>query len=106
MRGKAAALLLILLTMFFVDLGRTQAQVAPQQLDISEVMVGLSPSTLAPTSQGFPVYTVGDELWAASQLGSSLRVSLSSPNFSSGNTLDPGAVALLHSFREADIGGN
>ena len=107
MRGKAAApLLLILLTMFFVDLGWTQAQVAPQQLDISEVMVGLSPSTLAPASQGLPVYTVGDELWAASQLGSSLRISLSSPSFSSSNTLDPGAVALLHTFRGADVGGN
>ncbi len=108
MRGRAAApLLLILLTVpFVVDPGRTQAQVAPQQLDITKLMVGLSPSTLAPASQGFPVYTVGDELWAASQLGSSLRVSLSSPNFSSSNTLDPGAVALLHTFRGADIGGN
>src|SRR2546428_10252450 len=92
--------------MFFVDLGRTQAQVAPQQLDISEVMVGLSPSTLEPASQGLPVYTVGDELWAASHLGSSLSASLSSPNFSSGTTLDPGAVALLHTFRDADIGGS
>ena len=108
MRGRdAVPLLLILLTMpFVVDPGRTQAQVAPQQFDISKVMVGLSPSTLAPASQGFPVYTVGDELWAASQLGSSLRVSLYSPNFSSSNTLDPGAVALLHTFRGADIGGN
>src|SRR2546425_5231024 len=69
-------------------------------------MVGLSASALAPASQGLPVYTVGDELWAASQLGSSLRVSLSSPSFSSSNTLDPGAVALLHTFREADIVGN
>ena len=105
MRGKAAALLLILLTILFVDPGRTQGQVAPQQLDISEVMVGLSPSTLEPASQGLPVYTVGDELWAASRLGSSLSASLSSPNFSSGTTLDPGAVALLHTFREADISG-
>jgi len=105
-RGRAAApFLLILLTMFFVDLGWTQAQVATQQLDISEVMVGLSPSTLEPASQGLPVYTVGDELWAASHLGSSLSASLSSPNFSSGTTLDPGAVALLHTFRDADIGG-
>src|SRR3989442_19938 len=68
-------------------------------------MVGLSPSTLEPASQGLPVYTVGDELWAASRLGSSLSASLSSPNFSSGTTLDPGAVALLHTFREADISG-
>src|SRR5437016_12374936 len=91
--------------MFFVDLGRTQAQVAPQQLDISEVMVGLSPSTLEPASQGLRVYTVGDELWAASHLRPSLSAPLSSPNLSSGTTLDPVAVALLHTFRPADISG-
>src|SRR3989442_11598310 len=92
--------------MVFVDPGRTQPHFIPQQLDISEVLVGLSPSTLQPASQGLPVYTVGDELWAASHLGSSLSASLSSPNFSSGTTLDPGVVALLHTFREADISGS
>jgi len=109
-RGKRttpAALLLILLTMPFVGPGPTQAQVAPQQLDISQVMVGLSPSTLAPVSQGVPVYTVGDELWVSSNLGSSLRASLSSPNSSpASTTLDPGVVALMHTFQETDLGGN
>jgi len=105
-RGKSAALLLILLTVTFVEPGRTQAQAAPQQLDISKVMVGLSPSTLAPATEGLPVYTVGDELWATSYLGSSLLASLSSPNFSSNTTLVPGVVALLHTFQEADISGN
>ncbi|TLX96920.1 MAG: carboxypeptidase regulatory-like domain-containing protein [Thaumarchaeota archaeon] len=106
MRGKTAALFLILLTMLFVCPGRTQAQVAPQQLDISKVMLGLSPSTLSPASQGLPVYTVGDALWATSHLGSSLLASLSSPNFSSSTTLDPGVVAPLHTFQAADISGN
>lgn len=109
MRGRAALLLVLLAVLFFVGPGPTRALVAPQQLDISKVMVGLSPSTLAPMSQGVPVYTVGDELWMTSNLGSSLRASLSPNSFppnSSSTTLDPGAVALLHTFREADIGGN
>jgi hypothetical protein len=105
-RLQLLTLLLVLLPMLFVGSGPTQAQTAPQQLDISKVMVGLSPSTLAPMSQGVPVYTVGDEVWMTSYLGSSLLASLSSPNYSSSTTLDPGAVVLLHTFQEADIGGN
>jgi len=75
--------------------------------------LGFSPSSMAPVSQGVPVYSVGETIWVLSGFNYSVPVSLTSARPSAHSStaivavkmLEPAAVAPLYSFGSGDVDG-
>lgn len=130
-RGKAAALLTLLgLTLAALSaqaglvsaaFGATSAPSAGSQTSVSgptvassvQLSMGFSPSTLTPVSQGVPVYTVGETIWALSGYGYPVPVSVTSVRPSgvlvsyivSSDLLEPGVVSPVYTFGPGDLDG-
>jgi hypothetical protein len=75
--------------------------------------LGFGPSSLAPISDGIPIYTVGDTIWAASGFNSPIALSVTSAKAGSAvpskvvpiESLGPLGIAPLHTFTPTDADG-
>jgi hypothetical protein len=77
---------------------------------------GFGPSSLSPVSNGIPVYTVGDTMWAESAYNSSIPLSLTSatpatanlritPKFAAVKLLEKGVITPVYTFASSDVDG-
>ena len=119
-RAKTAALLSLvglLLTVFplqgFVSASAASSSASGSNLASVPFMLGFSPSTLSPVSNGVPVYTVGDIMWAESGFSSQTPLSVTparAPGSSTTNIpvvrlLSPGVITPLYTFTAKDTDG-
>lgn len=80
---------------------------APTLTGVS-LSLGFSPDSLYPVSQGTPVYTGGDTLWALSGYNYSVPISLSAPGPAGAVTslsLPPGSITPVITFADKDTDG-
>jgi len=89
---------------------------SPNPLSSVALSFGFGPSSLSPVSNGVPVYTVGDTMWAESAYNSSIPLSLTSatpatanlritPKFAAVNLLEKGVIAPVYTFISNDVDG-
>jgi hypothetical protein len=118
-RSRTAALLLLFGLLLAVlplqprpapaAFGASTASTASSSASLS---LGFSASTLSPVSDGVPVYTVGDTIWAVSGYTYSITLSLKSPKAANApidivaaKVLTPQVIAPLYTFTAKDTDG-
>jgi hypothetical protein len=112
-RARTGALLALLATTLSVQYGLEAAFGAPGLPASIPFSLGFGPSSLSPVSDGVPIYTVGDTIWAASRFSNSVPVSLTSAKADASapsgvvamQLLGPQAVTPLHTFTPTDADG-
>ncbi len=94
-RGAARLLLIgLLIAMLPLESGLVPVAFGATTMPIS-LSMGFSPSALHPVSDGVPVFTVGDTIWAESGYGYPVQVSVTSARAGSSATADVVATTLL-----------
>ncbi len=123
-RSKVAALLsligllLAILPLQSGLLAAASAAAAPAPVSASPyasalISLGFGPSSLSPVSDGVPVYTVGDTLWAESGYNYTVALSITSASASSSSPpravaarlLGPQVITRLYTFTSGDTDG-
>jgi hypothetical protein len=95
---------------------------ATSQVSSIPISLGFGPTSVSPISAGIPIYTVGDTVWVSSGFGSSISISLVSPQAKTSpapppasssssptpvvtRSLDPQTVTPLYKFASSDTDG-
>lgn len=114
-RARTAALITLaglLLSVFLPISSALGATPAPTAATIP-LSLGFSPSSLTPVSDGVPVYTAGDTIWALSNFSYSVPISVtsakpptpSSTDIVSSWMLPPGVITPLYTFTPDAVDG-
>jgi len=105
---KSEAALLVCLVLVLVAILPSAPTSGAASGPLPDIGLGFGPSNVQPISQGFPIYTQGDNVWVESYYNFTIDLALIHPDGSSATgvvVVEPGQLFMMYTFLGNDSSG-